>query len=124
MNIAPFNVEVESLDGGIHAFAIAGELDPATAPQLREPLTDAISGGSNAVMIDMTSCGFIDSTGLGVIVEAWKMLQERDGKDAGLSICCPEPEVRRLLELTGLDQAIAIRDTREEAVAALRENLG
>jgi anti-sigma B factor antagonist len=121
MNIAPFNVEVESLDGGVAAFAIAGELDQATAPGLREPLREAISAGTKAVMIDMTSCGFIDSTGLGVIVEAWKMLQEADGDEAGLSICCPEPEVRRLLELTGLDQAIAIRDTRDEAIAALRE---
>jgi anti-anti-sigma factor len=71
-------------------------------------------------MIDMTKCGFIDSTGLGVIVEAWKLLQERDGEEAGLAICCPEPEVRRLLEVTGLDQAITIRDTREEAIAALQ----
>jgi anti-sigma B factor antagonist len=124
MNIAPFNVEVESLGGGIEAFAIAGELDQATAPQLREPLHDAIKGGSGSVMVDLTKCGFIDSTGLGVIVEAWKMLQERNGSEAGLSICCPEPEVRRLLQLTGLDQAIAIRDTREEAIAALRENFG
>jgi anti-sigma B factor antagonist len=123
MNIVPFNVEVESLDDGIHVFAIAGELDQATAPQLRDPLRDAIEGGTTAVMIDLTSCGFIDSTGLGVIVEAWKTLQERDGEDAGLAICCPEPEVRRLLELTGLDQTIAIRDTREEAVSALREKI-
>jgi anti-sigma B factor antagonist len=120
MNIAPFNVEVESLDGGVGAFSISGELDQSTAAELREPLHEAINGGTAAVMIDMTKCGFIDSTGLGIIVEAWKMLKERNGNDAGLSICCAEPEVTRLLELTGLDQAIAIRDTREEAIAALR----
>ena len=86
---------------------------------LREPLQDAIEGGTSVVMIDLASCGFIDSTGLGVIVEAWKTLQDRNGSEAGLSICCPEPEVRRLLEITGLDQAIAIRATRDEALAAL-----
>lgn len=120
MNIAPFNVELESLDDGIGAISISGELDQATAGELREPLQEAIAGGTRAVMIDMQNCGFIDSTGLGVIVEAWKSLEERNGAAAGLSICCPEPEVRRLLEVTGLDQAIAIRDTREEAIAALR----
>ena len=119
MNIAPFNVDVESLDGGISAFAISGELDQATAAELREPLLDSIRGGTHAVLIDLTKCGFIDSTGLGVIVEAWKMLQERNGDRAALTICCPEPEVRRLLEVTGLDQAIAIRDTREEAIEPL-----
>jgi len=70
-------------------------------------------------MIDLTKCGFIDSTGLGVIVEAWKLLQHRNGDQAALTICCPEPEVRRLLEVTGLDQAITIRDTREEALEPL-----
>jgi anti-anti-sigma factor len=120
MTIAPFNVEVESLDGGVEAFAISGELDQATAAALRDPLQGAIEGGTRAVMIDMTACGFIDSTGLGVIVEAWKLLQSRNGDNASLSICCPEPEVLRLLEVTGLDQAIAIRATREEALAALQ----
>jgi anti-sigma B factor antagonist len=118
MNIAPFNVEEESLDG-VQVFAISGELDQATAAALREPLHGTIEGGTRAVMIDMTSCGFIDSTGLGVIVEAWKLLQSNGGDRASLSICCPEPEVLRLLEVTGLDQAIAIRATREEALAAL-----
>jgi anti-anti-sigma regulatory factor len=36
-----------------------------------------------------------------------------------LTICCPEPEVKRLLEVTGLDQAIMIGDTREEAIEPL-----
>jgi anti-sigma B factor antagonist len=119
MNIAPFNVESESLNGGVGVFAISGELDQATAGELREPLQKAIDSGTRALMIDMTKCGFIDSTGLGVIVEAWKRLEERNGGRASLAICCPEPEVKRLLEVTGLDQAIAIRDTREEALEAL-----
>jgi anti-sigma B factor antagonist len=118
--IEPFEVEVGNVDGGVSVFTITGELDQATAADLREPLQEAINGGTRAVMIDMTGCGFIDSTGLGVIVEAWKRLQERNADRAGFSICCPEPEVRRLLEVTGLDQVIAIRDTREEAVAILQ----
>ena len=120
MNIAPFNVEEESLDGGIAVFAITGELDQATAEDLRSPLLASVERGVSSILIDLTGCGFIDSTGLGVIVEAWKAMEERDGDGAVLSICCPEPEVRRLLEVTGLDQAIAIRDTREEALEPLR----
>lgn len=121
MNIAPFNVEVESLGEGIDAISVTGELDQATADGLRDPLRESIEAGTAAVMIDMSDCGFIDSTGLGVIVEAWKDLQSRNGDKAALSICCPEPEVRRLLEVTGLDQAIAIRDKREDAIAVLKQ---
>jgi anti-sigma B factor antagonist len=120
MNIAPFNVERELLDDGVGVFSITGELDQATADDLRGPLQEAISGDARAIVIDMTECGFIDSTGLGVIVEAWKLLQERNGNGAGFAVCCPEPEVKRLLEVTGLDQTIAIRATREEAIGTLR----
>ena len=119
MTIAPFNVEVDSQDGRIGIFRITGEVDQATARQLREPIQKAIDSGTRAMMVDMTDCGFIDSTGLAVIVDAWKQLQERDGGQAAFAICCPEPEVRRLLEVTGLDQAIAVRDTPEEAIAVL-----
>ena len=121
MNIIPFKVEVQSVDDDVGAVSVAGELDQATADELREPLQQTIEGGTSAVMIDMSDCKFIDSTGLGVIVEAWQELQSRNGDSAALSICCPAVEVRRLLEVTGLDQAIAIRDTREEALAALKQ---
>jgi anti-sigma B factor antagonist len=121
MNLSPFNVEVQSLDGGVRAVSITGELDQATADKLRAPLRETIEAGTSAIVIDMTDCGFIDSTGLGVIVEAWKDLQARNGDSAAISICCPATEVRRLLEVTGLDQAIEIRDTRDEAIAALKQ---
>lgn len=120
MTIAPFKVEVDSLDGGIGVFTVTGELDQATAAELREPIQAAIGNGTEAMLVDMTDCGFIDSTGLGVIVEAWKQLKQRNGASASFAICCAEPEVRRLLEVTGLDQAIAIRDLRDEAIAVLR----
>ena len=121
MNLTPFKVEVQSLDDGVRVVSITGELDQATADKLRGALREAIEGESSAVLIDMSDCGFIDSTGLGVIVEAWKDLQARNGESAALSICCPATEVRRLLEVTGLDQVIEIRDTREDAIAALKQ---
>jgi anti-sigma B factor antagonist len=120
MTIAPFNVEVEPDEGGVRTVSITGELDLATAEKLRTPLQQEIENGMSAVMINMSECGFIDSTGLGVIVEAWKQLQARNGDKAALSICCPAAEVRRLLEVTGLDQAIEVRDSPEEAIAALQ----
>jgi anti-sigma B factor antagonist len=120
MSLTPFKVEVEPIEGGVSAVAITGELDQATAESLRSPLRETIEAGTQAVMIDMSDCDFVDSTGLGVIVEAWKDLQTRNGDSAALSICCPEPEVRRLLEVTGLDQEIEIHKSRDDAIAVLR----
>jgi anti-sigma B factor antagonist len=121
MNLTSFNVEVEAVDDGVRIVSVTGELDQATAEKLRAPLEEAIEAGTDAVMINMCDCTFIDSTGLGVIVEAWKKLEARNGNGPALSICCPAVEVRRLLEVTGLDQEIEVRDTPEDAIAVLKQ---
>lgn len=112
-----FNVEVEVLDGGLKAFRIAGELDHATAPDLRAPLEAAIADGDAAFLIDLTDCSFIDSTGLSVIVHArTQVVEERDGR---FELCCPDAQIKRLLEITGIDEAFGIFDTRDAALASL-----
>jgi anti-sigma B factor antagonist len=115
----PFTVEAEELDGGVRAFTLVGELDHATAPELREPLDAAIESGTRCVLIDLSDCTFIDSTGLSVIVHAHSALieEERSGQ---LEICCPDPQVRRLLEITGVDRALGLHQTRDEALEALQ----
>jgi anti-sigma B factor antagonist len=116
----PFRVEVEELDGGIRSFTLDGELDHATAPQLRQPLEAAIESGARSVLIDLSDCSFIDSTGLSVIVHAHSRLMDGDANAGGqLEICCPDSQVRRLLEITGIDRALGLHQTREEALSAL-----
>lgn len=119
---APFRVDVSELDGGIRSFDLTGELDHATAPDLRQPLETAIEEGARSLLIDLSDCSFIDSTGLSVIVHAHSRLVNREshGGDGGqLEICCPDAHVRRLLEITGIDRALGLHQTREEALTAL-----
>jgi anti-sigma B factor antagonist len=113
----PFRVEVEEVSGGVRSFNLSGELDHATAPELREPLESAIEAGTRAVLVDLSDCNFIDSTGLSVLVHARSQLLD-DG-DGQFEICCPDPQVRRLLEITGVDRAFGVHQTRDEALAAL-----
>jgi len=115
--MAEFNVEVEELDGGLNAFRISGELDHATAPELRAPLEAAIADGADSFLIDLSDCSFIDSTGLSVIVHArTQVVNEREGR---FELCCPDAQIRRLLEITGIDEAFGIFETRDEALASL-----
>ena len=116
--IAEFRVEVERLDEGIRAFTVAGELDQATAPELSGPLMEAAEADGDSVLIDFTECEFIDSTGLAVLVEARERIRDANGQS--FSICCPNMQVRRLLEITGIDRSMSLYDSREEALAALR----
>lgn len=114
--ISEFSIEVEQLDSGPKAFRIQGELDQATAPELREPLNAAIDDGVRSILIDLSDCAFIDSTGLSVIVHARTRVVEDGGR---YEICCPDAQARRLLEITGIEDAFGIFDTRDEALAAL-----
>jgi anti-sigma B factor antagonist len=116
---APFKVNLELLGDGIHAINVAGELDHATAPELRRRLEEAIAIGSGSLLIDLTDCGFVDSTGLGLIVDAHRRLVGANGRR--FALCCPTDEVRRLFDLTALDEAVAVHPNRDDAIAALRD---
>ena len=80
-------------------------------------LADALGeAAAAAVLVDLSDCDFIDSTGLSLLVETKRRLSEDERR---FGVCCPDADVRRLLELTGIDQAVGLFDTRDEAVAAL-----
>jgi anti-sigma B factor antagonist len=112
---APFRVEAES-DHGLHTVSVAGELDQGTAPELRGALADALGDAASPVLVDLSDCNFIDSTGLSLLVEAKRRLGDERRRFA---VCCPDPDVRRLLELTGIDRAVGLFDTRDAAVKEL-----
>ena len=112
---APFKVSSEA-DSALHTVRVAGELDQSTAPELRTALSSAMGESTNGVLVDLSDCGFIDSTGLSLLVETKRRLTEEDRR---FGVCCPDADVRRLLELTGIDQAVGLFDTRDEAVTAL-----
>jgi anti-sigma B factor antagonist len=114
-----FKVEVETLANGLQAFNIVGELDQANADELRAPLVEAIEAGANGVLLDLSDCEFIDSTGLSVLVQARRMLVENGGEKRGFGVCCPDPQVRRILEITGLDREMGLHDSRDDALAAI-----
>ncbi|MFL5870630.1 MAG: STAS domain-containing protein [Solirubrobacterales bacterium] len=117
---APFSVKSESTDG-VRTVSVIGELDQGTAPELRGVLADALGDAQASVLVDLSDCNFIDSTGLSLLVEAKRRLGEEDRR---FGVCCPDADVRRLLELTGIDRAVGLFDTRAEAVEALGNSVG
>jgi len=118
VNPAPFEVKVGDLDHGVRTISVRGELDLSTAPELEGPLEQALDGGEGSVLIDLSSCEFIDSTGIALIVRAWQRL-DGDGDGRALVICTGNDQVRRVLEITGLELSIPVHSTRDEALAAM-----
>jgi anti-sigma B factor antagonist len=115
---APFEVRSEELEGGIKALTVRGELDMNTAPELERNLEAALAGPGTAIMLDLSDCEFIDSTGIALIVRTWQRLDSEDG--GRLVLCRINHQVRRLLEITGVESSISIHDQRDTALAELR----
>jgi anti-anti-sigma factor len=118
VNPTPFEVKVGELEHGVRTIYVRGELDLSTAPTLEAPLEEALESGEGSVLIDLSQCEFIDSTGIALIVRAWQRLA---GGENGrtLVICTENNQVRRVLEITGLEFSIPVHLTRDEALAAL-----
>jgi len=87
---------------------VAGDLDMATAPQLREGLQRVLDAGTRNVVVDLAGVGFMDSSGLGALVVMFNAARERGGR---LCLAATQRPVRTLLTVTSVDQAIAIFDT-------------
>jgi len=119
VNPAPFEVRVSELEHGVRTISVRGELDLSTAPDLEGPLGQALDSGEGSVLIDLSQCEFIDSTGIALIVRAWQRLNSGENGRA-LVICSQNDQVRRVLEITGLELSIPVHLTKDEALTALR----
>lgn len=102
--------------------AVQGELDLNTAPELETRLDQIVSTGDASLLIDLSDCEFIDSTGIALIVRAWQHLDRAAGGEGSgrVVICSDQDQVRRVLEITGLELSIPIHTSRDEAIDALR----
>ena len=91
-------------DGGV-VVDVAGEIDALTVPQLWELLERLIEDGERNVVIDLSRVGFIDSTGIGVVIRAMNALKDRGGE---LSLRGPSPMTYQVFETVGLTKVLTI----------------
>ena len=99
---------------GHEQIAPVGDLDLATAPQLRQDLVAASASGSSLVVLDLGGVPFLDSVGISVIVGGHKRLRHEGGR---LHLASPNAVVRKVLGLTRLDAIIPTFETVDEAEA-------
>jgi anti-sigma B factor antagonist len=94
---------------------IDGDVDVASAPRVREQLISIVTERTPFVILDLDGVGFLDSTGLGVIVGVLKRARTHGGD---LRLVCTQPNVRRVFEITALDRTMPLSASPEEAVSA------
>jgi anti-sigma B factor antagonist len=100
---------------GIEVIDVQGEIDMYTAPRLRELLIDLVSKGSYRLVVNLDKVGFLDSTGLGVLVGGLKRVRAHDGS---LDLVCTQQRILKILTITGLTEVFGIHQTVDQAIAA------
>ncbi|SFS89573.1 STAS domain-containing protein [Marininema halotolerans] len=85
---------------------VSGEVDAYTAPQLREKLMP-LTKQKQEIFLDLTAVEYMDSTGLGVLIGAYKSLRAQGGR---LVLVGMSARLSRLLKITGLTEIIDIED--------------
>jgi anti-sigma B factor antagonist len=101
-------------EGDACVVKLGGDLDLYNAPQVRQALMEACEDAPGRVVVDLSEVEFVDSTALGVLIEARTRLNNR----RAFLLAAPGLETRRALEISGLDRHFTVHESVPEALAA------
>jgi len=109
-------IALERTEAGLPVLAIKGEHDLSTAPVLRQQLHSLIAEGV-PIVVDLSSATFVDSSILGVILDA-RRRAEAEGRGFAVSHANGADPVGRVLDITGLRSELPVHAARELAETA------
>ena len=94
--------------------SLGGELDLYNAEQVRTALVTACTDSPERIIVDLAEVDFMDSTALGVLIEARTKLDNRQA----FLLAAPGVETKRALQISGLDRHFTVHNTVSEALVA------
>lgn len=94
---------------------LTGEVDSYNSPKLREKMVRMIDEGNTDLVINMAGVDYIDSTGLGTLVGGLKRASEKNG---AIRIICPNEQIYKVFNITGLVKVFPIFDDEKSAFAS------
>jgi len=102
--------------GGVTVVDVDGQLIVGNRQELKQMVLDQLANGDCKFVIDFSNTGYIDSSGLGVLVSLSKKIREQGGE---LRLANLNEDLRTLFELTKLDTLFKIADSRQDAMAGM-----
>jgi anti-sigma B factor antagonist len=109
--VNPLVVERSRVDG-YELLAVEGELDIATAPRMISALNEAFADLERPLVVDLSSVGFLDSTGLALLINAYRRVK-RCGQ--GFAIVCPGGPISRVFEVADMVESLHVCPDRDSA---------
>lgn len=95
---------------------VEGQLIVGNRQELKQKVLEELQNGQLKFVVDFEKTGYIDSSGLGVLVSLSKKIREKGGE---LRLANLNEDLRTLFELTKLDTLFHIADSRDGALQGL-----
>ena len=102
-----------SKQGEVVVVDVEGQLIVGNRNEFKQKVLDELERGARKVLIDFARTGYIDSSGLGVLVTLSRRIREEGGE---LRLANLNDDLKTLFELTKLDTLFQISDTKERAL--------
>jgi anti-sigma B factor antagonist len=112
--------EINSGPGPDDVFVVrvTGEVDMSHEEELRGELRTAVAAKAKGIVVDLTECEFIDSSGVRALLLSREAQHPEDGAER-LAVAASSEQIIRILSVMGIDRVIPIRPTVEEAAAEI-----
>ena len=98
---------------GYELLAVEGELDIATAPRMLAAFNEAFADLERPLVVDLSSVGFMDSTGLALLMNAYRRVKRRG---QGFAIVCPRGPIARVFEIADMVDSLNVCPDRDSAL--------
>ncbi|RKE17267.1 STAS domain-containing protein [Streptomyces sp. TLI_171] len=108
---------VQKLPGGVRVVRLAGEIDHDGSEPVRRTLDRALQAPPPLLVLDLAGVAFCDVAGLNLLLHTREAARRANVR---LVLAGPRPQLLRLLEAAGVEQAFAVRDTVAAALADRR----
>ena len=109
------DIEVaEEREEGALVLLPVGRLDSANARAFEAIVMERVGAGEQRLVVDFSRLDFISSSGMRVLLLAAKQLHARQGT---LVLCSMQDHIHEVFRISGFDQIIPIRDSRQAALA-------
>jgi anti-sigma B factor antagonist len=119
-DIPQFEVSSERGADDAYVVRVAGELDISHEDEVRSELRQAIEQANGGIVVDLTQCEFIDSSGVRALLLGWEKQQEENGEGNLLAVAAESEQILRILSVMGVDKVIPVKPTVDRAIAELR----
>lgn len=105
MSTEPSHLEIVDRADGTAAARLSGDLDIVTSDVVKRDLAQLVDAGHVTLALDLSDVGFVDSSGLGVLVAIHRHAETHGGSFVVRSV---PPQVQRLFEITRLGDLLTV----------------